>query len=185
MGRSKTISESAVLEGLLSAVEKDGPGGLTFSRASKAVGLSAATLVQRFGTRDAMIEAVLLHAWDRLDAATAAADAEASLDADGAISMLLRLMPAGAADYNVAEGLLLLREDLRNPVLRARGHAWGTCLAQSLGRRLTAQARLAEPMGWQMACMWQGVLIWGAFKHSAEAEIKAALEDWCRSVGVR
>jgi AcrR family transcriptional regulator len=186
MGRSKTISDSAALDKLLAALEKAGPEGLSFAKASAAVGLSAATLVQRFGTRGAMIEAVLLHAWDRLDAITAAADAEAPVDPTGAISMLLRLMPGSGANYNMTDGFLLLREDIRNPTLRARGAAWGAYLATALGRRLTNQPAHAERMGWQMASIWQGALIWWAFKRDTDpdAAIEAVLADWCRSIGV-
>ncbi|KQU95578.1 TetR family transcriptional regulator [Mesorhizobium sp. Root102] len=187
MGRIKTISDSVVLDRLLAALETAGPDGLSFSKASKAVGLSAATLVQRFATREAMIEAVLLHAWDRLDAVTAAADAEAAISPAGAISMLMRLMPGHGAEYNLTDGLLLLREDLRNPTLRARGSAWGKYLAKSLGRRLTNHTALAERLGWQMASVWQGAFIWWAFKPDGDpdASVATVLEDWCRSVGAK
>jgi len=185
MGRSKTISDNVALDRLLTALETAGPDGYSFSKASRAVGLSAATLVQRYGTREAMIEAILLHAWDRLDAVTAGADAEAPADPAGAISMLLRLLPGGAAEYNLTDGFLLLREDLRNPTLRARGAAWGTSLAKALGRRLTKDAAHAERMGWQMASVWQGSIIWWAFKRDTDPDtnIQNALEEWCRSVG--
>jgi AcrR family transcriptional regulator len=187
MARSKSIPDCVVLDRLLGALETATPDGLTFSRAAQAAGLSGATLVQRFGTRERMIEAVLLHAWDRLDAVTTQADAETPISPAGAISMLLRLMPGDATEHSLTDGLLLLREDLRNPTLRARGHAWGTCLAQALGRRLTSKPALAEQMGWQMASLWQGALIWWAFKRDGDpaAEIETALEDWCRSVGVQ
>jgi len=185
MGRNKTISDEAVLDRLLALLRTTTPDGLTFARASQAVTLSGATLVQRFGTREGMIEAILLHAWDRLDAITAEADASAPMSPTGAIWMLLQIMPGDKLEYSVTDGLLLLREDLRNPTLRARGSAWGAYLAGALGRRLTAEAARGERMGWQMASMWQGALIWWAFKrdHDATAEVKTVLEDWCRSVG--
>lgn len=186
MGRGKTISDGAVLDGLLAAIGQVGPANLTFSRASRAAGLSAPTLVQRFGTRDAMIEAVLLHAWDRLDAATATADVETALDPEGAIALLLRLMPGDSANQDMTDGLLLLREDLRSPVLRQRGSQWGARLARALGRRLTGDPEQADMLGWQMASIWQGSLIWWAFRRETDARsaIEAALADWCRSVGV-
>lgn len=186
MGRIKTVSDEAVLDSLLTAMETTGPVGLTFSKASATAGLSSATLVQRFGTRDAMIEAVLMRAWDRLDDRTIAADKTASLTPAGAIALLLRLMPGSAAEHNVTEGLLLLREDLVNPVLRARGCAWGDYLANALGRRLSPDAEAAERTGWQMLAMWQGAMIWWAFKRDTGPEdaIKSALEQWCRSVGI-
>ncbi|MDL2409625.1 TetR/AcrR family transcriptional regulator [Rhizobium calliandrae] len=187
MGRNKTISDEAVLDRLLALLKSAAPDSLTFARASQAVGLSGATLVQRFGTREAMVEAILLHAWDRLNAVTAEADANAPISPAGAVEILMRLMPEDQLGYSVTDGLLLLREDIRNPTLRARGAAWGTYLAGALGRRLTDDAAHAEQMGWQMASMWQGALIWWAFKRErdrdATTEIEAVLEDWCRSVG--
>jgi AcrR family transcriptional regulator len=186
MGRRKTVSDDALLEGLLAALEQVGPDAFSFARASGAVGLSPATLVQRFGSRDAMIEAILLHAWDRLDAATALAHAETSPDPAGAIAMLLRLLPAAATDQDVADGLLLLREDFKNPALRERGRAWGTYLAKALDGRLTDQGQAAARLGWQMASLWQGAVIWSAFRQDADQEsaIRTMLEDWCTSIGV-
>lgn len=184
MGRRKTISDHALLDGLLAALERVGPDAFSFAKASGAVGLSPATLVQRFGSRDAMIEAILLHAWDRLDAATALAHTETSPDPAGAIAMLVRLTPSASADQDVADGLLLLREDLKSPMLRARGQAWGARLAEILGRRLTDQPQIAERLGWQMASLWQGAIIWSAFRCDADSKtaIQAMLEDWSKSI---
>ncbi|OHD01238.1 MAG: TetR family transcriptional regulator [Sphingopyxis sp. RIFCSPHIGHO2_01_FULL_65_24] len=185
MGRSKLLSDGAVLGRLLTQLERVGPGGLTFAKASEAAGLSAASLVQRFGARDAMVEAVLLHAWDRLDAATAAADAEAPATPAGAIDLLLRLLPGDASGCDVTDGLLLLREDFRNPRLCARGAAWGSTLASALGRRLTTAPGDADRLGWQMASIWQGAIIWSAFRRESDAgsAIGTALEEWCHNVG--
>lgn len=186
MGRHKTISDHALLDRLLAALERTTPDAFSFAKASGLVGLSPATLVQRFGSREAMIEAILLRAWDRLDAATALARAETSPDPAGAIAMLLRLTPAAVADQDVADGLLLLREDLKNPALRARGRAWGAYLAEALGSRLADQPQVAERLGWQMASLWQGAVIWSAFRRDAnpEAVIRTMLEDWGSSIGV-
>jgi AcrR family transcriptional regulator len=185
MGRNKTIADTALLDLLLPALQVGGPAGLSFSKASGVAGLSPASLVQRFGTRDAMIMAVLSHAWDRLSAQTMALDAEAPLTARGAIELLVRLIPDDEADYAFGDGLLLLREDLRNPVLRARGAAWGTLLATALGRRLAGEREEALQLGWQMASVWQGALIWWAFRRAARPRqaVEHALADWCRRVG--
>lgn len=135
------------------------------------------------GDREALIQAALLHAWDRLDVATEAADAEEPVTADGATSVLLRLMPPEAAERNLTDGLLLLREDIRNPVLRARGAAWGGRLARALGRRMDP-ASGGERLGWQMASVWQGAQTWWAFTRDGppEVSIRRALEDWRRTL---
>lgn len=157
-----------------------GPDGLTFARAAKASGLAAATLVQRYGNRERLVEAVLLQAWNRLDAETAAADTEEDLSPEGAIRLLLRLMPPDSAERNASDGLLLLREDVRNPRLRARGAAWGRELASALGRRLSTDGQEADLLGWQMAALWQGAHTWWAFDQKVPADhaIQQTLEAW-------
>lgn len=184
MGRIKTVSDEAVLDALLAVVSEIGPEGLSFSKASAIVGLSASSLVQRFGSREGMVRAVLLHAWDRLDALTLAAASDTPETPAGAVELLLRLMPGSRTETDVTEGLLLLREDLRDPVLRARGGAWGRRLADVLGERLTQGSANAEAMGWQMLALWQGTIIWWGFTRDKDPEeaIRAALVDWWQSV---
>ncbi|TRA99037.1 MULTISPECIES: TetR/AcrR family transcriptional regulator [Rhizobium/Agrobacterium group] len=184
MPRHKLISDEKALDALLPLMLQTGPDGMTFAAAAKACGLSAATLVQRYGKREDLVEAVLLRAWDRLQAETAAADAEEPLTPEGAISLLLRLMPSYAAEQNASDGLLLLREDIRNPSLRARGALWGKTLARALGRRITADDRNAERLGWQMAAVWQGAHTWWAFTRGEDAgsAIHKALEEWVEMV---
>jgi AcrR family transcriptional regulator len=184
MARRKKVSDAHALDILLDTLMETGPDGLTFAVASKASSLSPATLVQRFGDREAMVQAVLLHAWDRLDAATEAADAEAPLTPEGAIILLLRLTPPEDAERNAINGLLLLREDIRNPVLRRRGAAWGHRLAAALGRRLSIDPARAKSLGWQMASLWQGAQTWWAFtrEEPPEQAIRRLLEEWLSGV---
>ena len=118
-------------------MHRAGPEALTFAAVGKAVGLSPATLVQRYHSKEAFLRATLMRAWDGLDALTAAADLEEPVTAEGAIAMLVRMFPTGTGETDYAEGLLILREDMRDPILRARGTAWGEVLALALGRRLT------------------------------------------------
>jgi len=180
MARTKSVPDEAVLDRLMAVVAEAGPDGLTFAQAAKAAGLSAATLVQRYGNRQSMLEAVLLRAWDRLDEVTRAADENAALTPQGAVDLLMALMPSDTAEYNVTDGLLLLREDMRNPILRARGAAWGLYLAGALGRRLSSDVTKAERLGWQMASIWQGAHIWWAFTRSEPPEIaiRRVLMEW-------
>jgi AcrR family transcriptional regulator len=185
MSRSKTISDATLLDRLLEAIRAHGPADLSFAKASAFAGLSAATLVQRFGDRAAMIEAILLRAWDQLDEATAQADAASGPGADGAIDLLMRLTAAGDADYDTTDGLLLLREDMRNPALRARGAAWGACLANAIGRRLSPSPDDGARLGRQAINVWQGAMLWWAFRRDARPEdaVRAALEEWRATAG--
>ncbi|APO74547.1 transcriptional regulator protein [Rhizobium etli 8C-3] len=183
MPRYKTVSDEQILDGLFGLILETGPDGLSFALAARACGLSPATMVQRFGNRLGLVEAVLLRAWDRLQAETEAADAEEALTPQGAINLLMRLMPPEDAERNAADGLLLLREDLRNPNLRARGARWGHTLACALGRRLSSDQHAAERLGWQMAALWQGAHTWWAFTRTDKPEqaIRRMLEEWLTS----
>ena len=180
MPRYKTISDERVLDDLFALILRTGPDGLTFSLSTKACGLSPATLVQRYGNRLQLVEAVLLRAWDRLQADTEIADSEEALTPEGAVNLLMRLMPPQDTESNLSDGLLLLREDIRNPNLRSRGSKWGHTLAHALGRRLSRHQHQAERLGWQMAAVWQGAHTWWAFTRHDESEkaIRRMLEEW-------
>ena len=181
MARSKTVADTAVLDATLVVISRQGPAGLTFALVGKEAGLSPATLVQRFGTRDALIHAALLLAWDRLDDLTAEEDAIQSEDVDGAILLLEKLSPTDGDATIYVDGPLLLRGDVGDPVLRARGAAWLDGLALALGRRLTSDPRARRPLGRMLACQWQGAQVWWAFNRRGEPRetVSKDLRAWC------
>ena len=137
MARHKSISDDDVLDRLMPAILAHGPDGLTLALAGSAAGLSAATLLQRFRSREGLIEAILLRAWDRLDMETAKAIASAAPGAEGALALLQALLPKEKEESHMTDGLLLLREDFRNAALRQRGEAWGKVLATALETHLS------------------------------------------------
>ncbi|MGE0242086.1 MAG: TetR/AcrR family transcriptional regulator, partial [Parvibaculaceae bacterium] len=63
-----------------------------------------------------------------------------------------------------AEGLLILREDLRDPVLRARGTAWRHALSRALDRCFADVPSAPKDVGLLMASHWQGSLLWWGFE---------------------
>ena len=185
MPRPKKIADDDVLAVAGDLVGRGGPDALTFAALGARAKLSPATLVQRFGTREAMMRATLLRLWDHLDASTAAADARFPADTEGAIALLVHLSagyggPSGEDD-DVAQGLLLLREDFRDPRLRARGVAWGEVLATALGRRLSPDPAAQPTLGRLMASQWQGALIWWGFSRAGALRhyLRRELRDWC------
>ena len=134
---------------------------MSFAAVAAQVSLASSTVVQRFGSKSQLLRAALLHAWDRLDDATASVVAEASLDAAGVVDLLVALSGEYEAnDY--ADQLMVLREDLRDPVLRARGEAWIATLAAAIEERLTDAPGGANGLGELVVAQWQGSLIlWG------------------------
>jgi AcrR family transcriptional regulator len=183
--RRKTLSDIDLLDRVLALMRRVGPPGITFAAAAGETGLSGPTLVQRFGTRDGLLHAVLLRAWDLLDRRTEAAITEQPKTPAGAIAILVALSGDFGSGEDYAEGLLVLREDLRNPDLRARGARWGETLAEALGQCLADDDGPRPDLGWLLAAQWQGALTWWGFSHNgtpAEA-VKRELRTFCRVIG--
>lgn len=163
MPRPRTVSDEALLDAALDIVHRSGPAALSFSTLAGAVGLAGSTIVQRFGSKAALLHAALAHAWDRLDAETAAAIDAASDDAAGVIDMLVALTGQYETD-DFADQLLVLREDLRDPKLRRRGQHWIELLAAAIDERVGAAASDGR-LGELVVAQWQGTLtVWG-FTH--------------------
>lgn len=170
MPRPKTLSDNDVLEAALAIIHARGPEALTFASLSDACGLSAATLVQRFESKAGLKQRALLHAWDRLDAKTARLAAELPRTADGAIRLLVGLSLDYGGIETYAEGLLVLREDLRDPALRARGAKWKAYLSGALDECFAGVAHCPPGIGLLLASQWQGSLLWWGFEPKGRVE---------------
>ncbi len=179
MPRPKTRSDHDVLETALKLIHEQGPEALTFAHLSEACGLSPATLVQRFETKAKLKQAALLNAWNRLDERTAALAAETPNTPEGAIAMLVGLSHYGDIE-SYAEGLLVLREDLRDPALRARGAAWKAVLSNALEGCFAQTASAPPGIGLLLASQWQGSLIWWAF--DPQGKIEAYIQESLQSL---
>jgi AcrR family transcriptional regulator len=175
MPRQKTLSDEHVLEAAHRLIHKRGPEALTFERLSKACGLSGSTLVQRFKNKATLRQRTLLQAWDRLDEKTTKlADAIQRTPA-GAIGLLVALSRDYGGIESYAEGLLVLREDLRDPVLRARGASWKASLCKILDSCFASLANAPLDIGLLMASHWQGSLLWWSF--DPKVEVASYVED--------
>lgn len=184
MARTKTVSDEAILDAAMALMVREGPEAVTFAAVGREVGLSAATLVQRHATKAEFLRAVLLRAWDQLDAQTARLDETAEPSPEGAVQMLVAMFPVGEGETDYAEGLLILREDMRDPLLRERGAQWGAALASALGRRLSDDPQRQPILGRLMASQWQGAQLWWAFERKGDpaSAIGAELRRWCEVV---
>lgn len=178
MPRKRTIPDHALLDAALLIVREAGPDALTFAALAPRVGLAPSTIVQRFGTKAALLQAALLRAWDRLDEETATAIATAPPGPSGVVGLLVQL--TGQYDaHDYADQLRLLREDLRDPVLRARGQAWLATLTRAVDDRLGQAPGGASGIGELTVAYWQGTLTVWSFTREAPVVtfVKPALEE--------
>lgn len=163
MPRPKTQSDEEVLQSAHRLIHELGPEALSFARLAQYCGLAPATLVQRFKSKAGLMRATLLYAWDRLDARTAKLAAEVPRTPSGAIKLLTALSGEYGGIETYADGLLILREDLRDPVLRARGKAWRRALSKALDGCFADIPNAPKDVGLLMASQWQGSLLWWGF----------------------
>ena len=185
MPRTRSVSDAALLDSALGIVRRQGPAGLTFAILAQETGLAPATLVQRFGSKPKLVQATLHHAWDLLEARTAACDAKAPVSPAGAVQMLVALSE-GHDTPDFADSLLVLREDLTDPSLRARGQQWGETLRRLLAPRLDDGTGPRSDLAHLMAAQWQGAVLWWGFDQNrpiAEA-VEETLYTFCTAVGV-
>jgi AcrR family transcriptional regulator len=179
------LPDQAVLESALRLIRMDGSGALTFSKLATSSGLSASTLVQRFGTKQQLIETALQHAWDQLGEQTSEAIARAERTPRGAIQILARLSATYGDIDEYADGLLILREDLRDPASRSHGTAWGQRLTTALNDCFATTPRAPERIGQLMATHWQGALTWWGFDPTSDIEtyVRSTLTDLLETLG--
>ena len=177
MPRPKSLPDETVLENALALMRQNGPDSLSFGALAKATGLSGATLVQRFGSKPALIKAATSHAWNLLDRATSEAIAAAPDGAEGVVALLVALSGYGEIE-TYADNLLILREDLRDPDLRARGRAWHAVLTAAIRARLPDRD---EAFATIVLDQWQGCLLWWSFdpeekvEHHVERRLRSLL----------
>jgi AcrR family transcriptional regulator len=119
MPRPKTVDDTAVLDAAMRVVDRAGPGGLTLGAVAGEVGLSPATLVQRFTSKRGLLLAL---------ARRGAGGAGDSLrDAARRHRSPLRALYAGLADMSaavdtpevLANQLAFLQIDLSDPEFHA------------------------------------------------------------------
>jgi AcrR family transcriptional regulator len=166
MPRKRTIPDEDLLDAALGLVREVGPDAVSFGVLATRVGLAPSTLVQRFGSKAGMLRAALLRAWQQLEAATDEAIATAP-DGPGGVVELLVSLTGQYDEHDFADQLRVLREDLRDPVLRELGDAWFAALTAAVDVRLAGPSGGANGLGRLVVATWQGTLTVWSFTREA------------------
>lgn len=162
MPRRKIIPDTEVFALIRRLLAEGGDKAVAFGSVSRATGLAPSTLVQRFGSREAMVQAALGDLWDRLDAACIRAEAEAPMTAKGAASLLKALaagVPGGEEDSAGAADLSFLVTQIREPNLRGRAATWRARVETALSLRLGGGDKGREIAAILFAA-WMGQTLW-------------------------
>lgn len=154
MSRSKLIPDPVIFASIRALMALSGERAASFGAVSRATGLAAPTLVQRYGSQEGMVRAALLDGWDGMDRATDAAEGLSDLSVKGA-QMLVKALSDQGGD------LALLVRHLDDPTLRLRAMAWRVRVEQALAVRLGGGAKGREAAALLFAA-WQGQMLWQA-----------------------
>ena len=117
MGRPRTASDAQVLAGAARAISRVGPARLTLAAVGREVGLSPATLLQRFGSKRGLLLALVRHS--TLTAADGFADA--GTDGGQPLRALVDAMAAkteALTPETLSNHLAFLQLDLADPEFR-------------------------------------------------------------------
>jgi len=119
MSRRKTLSDEEILDRALPVMGRAGPAGFTLGDLAAEIGLSPATLLQRFGSKRRLIERSFARDNERF------ARWIADLPQGRGMAATLDVYRAATADIHddpgseLADHLLWLREDIRDPTFNA------------------------------------------------------------------
>lgn len=154
MARRKLISDNEVFIAVRKLLTEGGDKAVSFASVGQATGLAAPTLVQRFGSREGMVQSAAAAVWAELDALTSAAEAEAPFSAKGAQALLKSL---GAAP-EIRE-IALLAFSFRERELREQAALWRGRVEAALALRLGGGDK-GRDIAAMLFAAWQGQLLW-------------------------
>ncbi|GAA2878755.1 hypothetical protein Acy02nite_76860 [Actinoplanes cyaneus] len=139
MARPRTVSDSAILAATANAVAASGPAGVTLAQIGAAVGLTAAALLKRFGSKDQLLLALARHSAEVVPARLAAAPSVAALiDEFTAMAASVR----DSAEF--ANHLAFLLMDLSIPEFRQVARDYATAVEAAIAVVLRSAAAAGE-----------------------------------------
>jgi AcrR family transcriptional regulator len=123
MARPRTVDDEVVLAAAAEVVNRVGPSRLTLQRVADEVGLSAPTLVQRFGSKRGLLLAMGDQAAAGWPETFAAARARTDSPLDALVEALVDLTAHVATPEALANSIAFLQIDLSDPEFHERAVA--------------------------------------------------------------
>ena len=178
MPRTKKITDEAVLERVAKVMFRAGPAEFTLAVAAAETGLSAATLIQRFGGKHSLIVHALTQ--DTAGYARMLAQAPLVVGREAVLDLFWLATPDIDEPKALAEQLLWLREDFRDPELNALAQERFRLLRSAIAARLPPLPVSPEVGARLIEAQWQGALNqWGFFPEGRLVDYVArCLNEW-------
>ncbi|MFT4151095.1 MAG: TetR/AcrR family transcriptional regulator [Paracoccaceae bacterium] len=149
MARPRTHSDDDILSAAQTVLLRQGPGGFTLSDAATEVGMSRPALIQRFGNRESLMQAIATREVEQTR------DWLASLPGGRGIAPLWSFLKAAVRSMGPGQGaqfdarIALAAVEASDPHLAASGAERHRMVQQAIAERLPEGTR--DPMGLSLA----------------------------------
>ena len=184
MPRRKTISDEHILDRALPLMAKAGPAGFTLAEVAREVGVSPATLIQRFGDKQTLIERAFARDNERfvpwLQTLPDGVGAEVVIRIYSDATLLFGDNPS------LADHLLWLREDIRDPGLNRLARQRFRLFREEIVKRLPPLPIPAERAADLLDAQYHGAVVqWALEPQGRLADYMVrSLTDWFRLAGL-
>ena len=144
MPRPRTVSDGAILAAAARVIGEVGPDRLTLGDVGRRVGLSPATLLQRFGSRRGLLLALAGHDVDAVPARLRAAASASGGVLDALVAALVETASLIDSPARFANHLAFLLKDLADPEFQAITRRYGAGVTAAIRDVLAAAANRGE-----------------------------------------
>lgn len=183
MSRRKTISDEDILDRSLPVMTRAGPAGFTLSDLAKEVGVAPATLLQRFGDKQTLIHRAFARDNERF------VPWLRSLPAGSGAHVVIRIYSEATELFgdnpSLADHLLWLREDIRDPALNRLAQQRFRLFRAEIVKRLPSLPIPAHRAASLLDAQYHGAVVQWALAPQGRlaAFVKRNLRDWFRLAG--
>jgi AcrR family transcriptional regulator len=184
MPRRKTISDEDILDRALPMMASAGPAGFTLAELGKELGMAPATLLQRFGDKQTLIERAFARDNERfLKWIEGLPD---GVGADVVIKVYSDATKLFGDNPNLADHLLWLREDIRDPMMNRLSLERFKVFRAAIVKRLPPMRIPANTAARLLDAQHHGAVIqWGLEPRGKLADfVTRSLRDWFRLAGL-
>lgn len=190
MPRRKTVTDEEVLDRALPLIARKGPTGFTLADVAEEVDLAPATLIQRFGDKRTLIRRAFTRDNERFARWVRALPDEPGKEAvlaiyDEMMALYGEVSEELGEPEGIADQLLWLREDVRDPVLNRLTRERATLFCAAIVARLPPLPIPADDAARLLDAQFHGAVVqWALEPEGTAAEyVMASLRSWFRLAG--
>lgn len=184
MPRKKTISDEDILALALPVMVEAGPAGFTLADVARVAGVAPATLLQRFGDKQTLIERAFASDNERFVAWLA--DLPKGVGVDVVVGIYSDATLLFGENPSLSDHLLWLREDIGDPALNALARHRFRLFRVAIVKRLPPLPIPPQRAARLLDAQYHGAVVqWALEPHGRLADfVRRSLRDWFRLAGL-